>query len=132
MNLIYLKKEDFISWNKFVDNSPQGSVFAKTWYLDALQVKYDILTLSENNIVKAGIVLTKNEINTYSNPMLDKYLGILFVNEKGNHYKVISKQYKYLEFLAKELKHIKSFDYYFHPSFKNWIPLSWLGFTQLK
>jgi len=74
--------------------------------------------------------LAKNEINTYANPMLDKYLGILFSNENGNRQKIISKQYKQMELLAKELKNIKSFDYYFHPAFDNWIPLSWQGFTQ--
>ena len=124
----YLKyKKD---WNDFVENSFQGSIFSKTWYLDALQVDYDILVVEEKGTIKAGIVLAKNEINTYANPMLDKYLGILFLDSNGNVYKKISNQYKYIELLAKELKKIKSFDYYFHPSFDNWIPLSWAGFTQ--
>jgi len=121
---------DYKKWNEFVETSPQGSLFSTTWYLDALGVEYEILVVEEKEKIKAGIVLAKNEINTYANPMLDKYLGILFSNENGNRQKIISKQYKQIELLTKELKDIKSFDYYFHPAFDNWIPLSWQGFTQ--
>jgi len=130
MILKYLKEQQFNNWNTFVDNSSQCSIFTKTWYLDALQVDYDILVVEEKGTTKAGIVLAKNEINTYANPMLDKYLGILFLDSNGNVHKNISNQYKYIELLTKELKKIKSFDYYFHPEFDNWIPLSWEGFTQ--
>jgi len=130
MHLKKIQKNNYNDWNTFVDNSKQGSIFSKTWYLDALQVDYEILIIEEKSMIKAGIVLAKNEINTYANPMLDKYLGILFIEEQGNQQKIISRQYKYMEILAKELKNINSFDYYFHPSFTNWIPLSWNGFTQ--
>jgi len=130
MNLKYLEKTEYDNWNIFVDNSLQGSIFSKIWYLDALQVKYEILVIEENENIKAGIVLAKNEINTYANPMLDKYLGILFEYKEGNKQKIISKEYKYMELLISKLKEIQSFDYYFHPSFKNWIPFSWNNFTQ--
>ncbi len=125
-----LNSSQYDNWNTFTDTSPQGSIFTKTWYLDALQIDYEIMVIEEKEQIKAGIVLAKNEINTYANPMLDKYLGILFAKAEGNRQKIVSKEYKYMEILAKELKQIKSFDYYFHPSFINWIPLSWNGFTQ--
>jgi len=125
-----LDKNSYTFWDEFVEASPQGSIFSKTWYLNALKINYEILVVKYNNEIKAGIVLAKNEINTYSNPLLDKYLGILFLNEQGNQQKIISRQYKYMEELIKELKHIKSFDYYFHPSFINWILFSWNGFMQ--
>ena len=130
MELKYLKREEFKSWNNFVDSSPQGSIFSKSWYLDALQIDYDILVVEDKGDIKAGIVLAKNEINIYSNPIFDKYLGILFNQKNSNRYKYISNQYKIVEILSNELKKIKSFDYYFHPNFNNWIPLSWQGFTQ--
>lgn len=130
MEFKYLKKDDYKLWNEFVDKSTQGSIFSKSWYLDALQVEYKIAVIKDKNIIKAGIVLAKNEIKTYANPMLDKYLGIIFIKEEGNRQKIVAKEYKYMDILAQELKKIKSFDYYFHPQFINWIPLSWNGFTQ--
>jgi len=130
MDLIYLNREDFAKWDEFVQNSPQGSIFSKSWYLDALGVDYKILAVTQKGSIKAGIVLAKNEVNTFSNPMLDKYLGFLFIKEDGNYQKQISNRYQYMNILANEIKDITSFDYYFHPNFTNWIPLYWKGFAQ--
>lgn len=131
MEIKYLNSINSNEWNDFVKKSPQGSIFSKTWYLDALKVKYSILcVIDENESILAGIVLAKNQINTYSNPMLDKYLGVILKEEVNLTQKIISKQYKVLEFLAVELKQYKTFDYYFHPEFKNWIPFYWSNFTQ--
>jgi len=129
-SLQILEEEHYDEWNSFVDSSPQGSIFSKTWYLNALQVEYEILVIKEKTDINAGIVLAKNEINTYANPMLDKYLGVLFESKEGNRQKIVSKEYKYMGLFIEELKKIQSFDYYFHPSFDNWIPFSWGGFTQ--
>ena len=130
MQVRYITEDDHQEWDKFVEKSPQGSIFSYTWYLDALQVKYKILVIKENDLIKAGIVLAKNQINTYANPMLDKYLGVLFGDIKGKHQKVISKKIRYMEKLVDKIKSLKSFDYYFHPNFDNWIPFHWKGFTQ--
>ena len=130
MNLKVLNKKQYNIWNKFVENSPQGSIFSYSWYLDALQCNYKILVVLESDEILAGIVLPKNEINTYSNPMLDKYLGVLYKNYDKLSHRVIEKQYKIAEQISNHLKKYKSFDYYFHPEFKNWIPFYWNGFCQ--
>ena len=130
MELRELKRDSYAQWESFVDASPQGSIFAQSWYLDILNVDYTILVVIEKERVVAGIVLAKNEFNTYANPMLDKYLGVLLDVGSPNKHKRESMHYKAMELIAKECKKIKSFDYYFHPSFDNWIPFSWEGFTQ--
>lgn len=130
MELKYLEQSEFELWNKFVDQSPQGSIFSKTWYLDALQVEYKILSVQQNGEIKAGIVLTKNEIGAYSNPMFDKYLGVLYSHSYNKGQKELSEFYEITVLLAKEVKKYKSFDYYFHPYFLNWIPFYWQGFSQ--
>ncbi len=129
MELSYLEKSEYSKWNQFVDESNEGSIFSKSWYLDALQIDYKILTIKLRDEIKAGIVLAKNEINIYSNPMFDKYLGVLYSNILGDKHKVTSTQYKYLIRLTQELKKIGSFDYYFHPNFKNHIPMHWQNFV---
>jgi len=62
--------------------------------------------------------------------MLDKYLGLLLDVGSTNKHRRESMQYKAMELIAKECKKIKSFDYYFHPNFDNWIPFSWNDYTQ--
>lgn len=130
MNLNFLSIQDYDNWNDFVDNSPQGSIFSYSWYLDALQCSYKILVALEKDEILAGIVLPKNEINTYSNPMLDKYLGVLYKNYDKLSHRVIEKQYKISEQISNHIRKYKSFDYYFHPEFKNWISFYWNGFAQ--
>jgi len=127
-----LEKSFYSDWNSFVRKSPQGSLFSETWYLDILKVKYQVLcVIDEDNSIIAGIVLAKNQINTYSNPMLDKYLGVLLKDEVlPRSQKTLSKQYKAQELLVSDLKKYKSFDYYFHSNYTNWIPFYWKGFTQ--
>ena len=130
MKLNYLQSQEFNNWNDFVDKSPQGSLFCKTWYLKALGTDFEILVIEENMLIKAGIVLARNFMNSYSNPMFDKYLGVIFAFEPKVTQKIISKQYKMLSIIVEEVKKIKSFDYYFHPNFKNWIPFFWKDFAQ--
>ena len=130
MELVKLDRSKYNIWDEFVENSPQGSIFSKSWYLDILGVEYSILTVKEKDNIIAGIVLAKNEINTYANPMLDKYLGVLLQKGSSNKHKRESLEYKAMELIAKECKKFKSFDYYFHPNFDNWIPFYWNGFAQ--
>jgi hypothetical protein len=129
MNSRLLTEQEYCLWDEFVNSSPQGSIFSCTWYLKALQVDYSILAIVEGGCIKAGLVLPKNEVNLLSNPMLDKYLGIMLPNCSSS-FKNTSRLYKYIEVLAEALSNFRSFDYYFHPNFKNWIPMYWNGFTQ--
>ena len=92
MKLNYLQSQEFNNWNDFVDKSPQGSLFCKTWYLKALGTDFEILVIEENMLIKAGIVLARNFMNSYSNPMFDKYLGVIFAFEPKVTQKIISKQ----------------------------------------
>jgi lipid II:glycine glycyltransferase (peptidoglycan interpeptide bridge formation enzyme) len=130
MEIKKLSGVEYDSWNEFALSSYQYSIFTQTWYLDALNVNYEILVVLDKSKIKCGIILPLNEVKTFSNPMFCKYLGVLYEESKGNLQKEVSKRYKYQALLIKELKRIKSFDYYFHPNYSNWIPFYWEGFSQ--
>lgn len=126
----YLTNDEYSKWNQFVDESPEGSIYGKSWYLDALQVNYRILVVEKDNQIYGGIVLTKNEIFTFSNPLFVKYLGIFFPYLKGKLQNITSEKYKICELIISEIKHIKTFDYTFNPNFTNWLPFFWNGYKQ--
>jgi hypothetical protein len=126
----YLNQEEYNLWNDFVDESPEGSIYGKSWYLEALQVRFKILVVANGNEIFAGIVLTKNEIGVYSNPLLCKYLGIFFKQIEGSHQKVESKKMELARQIIEKIKHIRTFDYTFHPNFINWLPFYWAGYKQ--
>lgn len=132
MRFYFLEKNDTAIWDDFVAKSPQGSIFATSRYLDALQVKYQLGVLVNKGDILAGIALPKNELRAYSNPLFVKYLGVLFAPH--------DKRSKYVTQMARErnigvqlVNHItsySSFDYTFHPNFTNWLPFYWAGFRQ--
>ena len=130
MEIQYLKNEDISIWDDFIERSPQRSIFGKSWYLDALNIHYRILVAIKNDEIISGIILTKNEIKTYSNPLLVKYLGIYYKPFKGKSYNIITQQNKVASLLLNELVKFKTFDYTFHPSFVNWLPFFWKNFRQ--
>lgn len=126
----YLDKSEYEMWNRFVDESPEGSIYGKTWYLDALSASYKILVVINDKEIFAGIALAKNEIHTFSNPLLCKYLGIYFKKLDGNESRQISKKIELSNMLIFEIKKVKTFDYTFHPNYNNWLPFYWAGYKQ--
>jgi hypothetical protein len=126
----YLEPNEYGIWNSFVDESPQGSLFAKTFYLDSLNCKYRILVVEKNSIIQAGLILTRGFLHTYSNPFLTKYLGIIFKNFDGNFDKKFSNEIKLTGFLINKINGLGTFDYTFHPEYKYWLPFYWSNFKQ--
>ncbi len=127
---LFLQPEEFQRWDNFIADSPQYSIYLNTWYLNALQKYYQILvTTNESGEIQGGIVLMKNEIGMYSNPLLCKYLGICFKRFTGNEYSIESSRREVVNKLFSVLKEYKTFDYTFHPSFQNWLNFYWMGYT---
>jgi hypothetical protein len=129
MEFHILKREDHENWNQFVDTSLQGSLFAKSYYLDAIGLPYKIGVLKKNETIKGGIVLSKNEMRLFANPLFAKYLGILLCPIESKYVNRITEEKKIIENIVANLNH-RSFDYTFHPEFQNWLPFYWKGYRQ--
>jgi hypothetical protein len=129
MEFRILNQADYKIWNQFVDRSPQGSIFAKTFYLDAIGLPYQIGVLQKNDTIKGGIVLAKNELHLFSNPLFAKYLGVLLCPIESRYVNRITEEKRIIERIVANLKY-RSFDYTFHPEFKNWLPFHWRGYRQ--
>lgn len=130
MEFRILPRDQYGEWNGFVDISPQGSVFAKTFYLDAIGLPYKIGAVFKGGVIQGGIVLAKNEIRVYSNPLFAKYLGVLLRPIEGKYVNRLTTEKKIIENVALEIRWCKSFDYTFHPHFRNWLPFYWNGHAQ--
>ena len=125
-----LAQDEYSKWDSFVDSSPQGSLFAKSYYLDAIGRPYKIAVLSKGDFIEGGLVLAKNEIRVYSNPLFTKYLGILLKPMNGKYVNRITKEKKIIEKIVHNIQWCRSFDYTFNPNFNNWLPFYWNGFSQ--
>ena len=128
MELVKMSQTKYNDWNDFVDQSPQGSIYSKTWYLDAFDANYEILSVQNDNEILAGIVLCKNKTGLYQNPLLSKYLGVLFKRFEGKNYTIETRKRKTLGLLIPQLKKHRSFSYNFHPGFCSYLPFYWEGY----
>jgi hypothetical protein len=130
MEFCFLEPERYVEWDDFVDISPQGSIYSKSYYLDAIGLPYKVGVLLKGEKIQGGIVLIKNEIRMYSNPMFVRYLGVLLRPTEGSYANKISTKMNIIDKLVSNLSGYKSFDYTFHPSFSNWLPFYWAGYKQ--
>jgi len=76
-------KQEKIEWDRFIDHSPQRSIFAYSKFLDSLQVEYDLVTCNENNSIVAGaiIILSDNQPITAPFPFT-QYQGMMLSENK--------------------------------------------------
>lgn len=118
----YLTSTHYALWDTFVDNSPQSTIYGKSWYLAALQCPFQILVILANQQILAGLVLTKDGRNHFANPYLGKYLGIYYANFKGTAYNQETKRRKLTDLLLAEITKLPTFNYFFHPQFATYFP----------
>jgi len=117
------------AWNDFVESSPQASIYYNSWYLDALAMPFSLLVVKEKERIIGGFVVIKNRIKQYSNPLLCKYLGVIYGRMDGNEYTKETKRRKICAALLPEFKKKRSFNYSFHPEFHNFLPFYWNGYS---
>jgi len=65
-------------WDSLVEESPQGNVFCKTAFLDALHVEYELYTLLEHGGITLGAVVLRQGESVLKAPYpLTMYHGVL-------------------------------------------------------
>jgi hypothetical protein len=127
-----LDKEDFLSWDNFVDSSPQGDVFCYSWWLDAItKSNFRLYAAFDNDEIVAGIPLAFDRHNKINEPPLTRTLGILFKPLNGiSDHKITFIHRHWLNAL---LEHIPLNDFIqmcMHHNFTDWLPFKWKGLKQ--
>jgi len=97
---------DVKSWDHFVENSPQGTIFCKTAFINALGIDYKIYLIKKGQEIVAGTIVLLNE-----NKQLLKapypftpYQGILFKDYSNvSAHKKITEEFKITEFIINEI-----------------------------
>ena len=130
MNFRELQKNEYAYWDNFVDSSPQGSIYVKSFYLESKDCPFSINIIEQDNIIYGGIVLCKNELGVHSNPLFIKYLGILYADDNILGSRVKRRVSKIDRLIIENLSKIFIFSYSFDPAFSNWLNLYWGNFHQ--
>lgn len=131
-NLRNLEKNEYEMWNEFVDRSPQGSLFAKSFWLDAVGINYSILgCFDKGDKLVAGFPITESKKGYLTMPKLTQTLGIVLSDFSEMKYvKKISKEKDIIMSFADNFPKFKNFNFGFHYNFTNWMPFMWKGYKQ--
>jgi len=123
-------------WDAFVSSSPQGSVFARSFWLRATaRDRFQILTLRSGEEILAGWPMVfrsrRGRANLGMPPDLTPVLGILLGESNKRTYEGrLSEGMERISGLVALLPAFKRFNMTFHSNFTNWLPFYWAGFEQ--
>lgn len=93
-------------WDKFVDNSKEGTIFLKTDFVQSLNLKYKTYLLNQGKEPVAGCIVLLDDYGKFipSPYPFVPYQGFFFIDKgETSYHKVISKQFKITEYLINQL-----------------------------
>ena len=122
-------------WDAFVDRSPQGCVFCRSWWLRAVcQDAFELLVLRRNGQIVAGFPLvgyTKYGFRALHMPVLTQTLGVLLAPPTSDNYeRNLTNEMGILKRLVAAIPPVHHLNTFCHYTFTNWLPFHWAGYTQ--
>jgi len=119
-------------WEKYVDNSNQGTIFLKLDFVQSLSVNYKTYIVSKGNEPVAGCIVLIDEQGKYlSSPYpFVPYQGFFFIDdgETSNH-KIVSRQFEITEYLLNELISIYGGISQTHFRLQDYRPFLWYNYS---
>jgi len=127
--------EPLDEWDRFVDESPQGSLFCRSWWLEAVCPNgFEILTLRRNNRIVAGMPIVryrKYGLEAIHMPKLTQTLGVLLAPPEAERYEArLTNEMGVLKALVKAIPRVAHFNAFCHYTVTNWLPFYWAGYKQ--
>lgn len=122
-------------YDELVASSPQGSVFASSWWLDAVapgRWRTNAVAVSGSLVAAWPTVVRPTRFGpVHEGAPLSPFLGPLFgPSESSSRARRHAAEIEYLERLLVELGDFAHLDARCNPAFDYWAPLAWHGFTQ--
>ena len=119
------------AYDELVDRSPQGSLFASSWWLDAVapgRWRPNLVEVEGRAAAWPTVVRRSRLGEVHTGAPLTPFLGPLFPPDESRQAR--SRELGYLERLLEELMPFAHLEARCHPAFDYWTPLSWHGFAQ--
>jgi GNAT superfamily N-acetyltransferase len=122
-------------WDRFVDSSPQGCVFCRPWWLEAVAPgQFEVLTLRRGGSIVAGMPLVRYRrwgLQAIHMPELTQTLGPLLAPPAAESYeKRLSAEMELLSALVAAMPKVSHVNFFCHPGLTNWLPFYWAGYEQ--
>lgn len=120
---------------RFLEKSPQASIFAQPWWLEAVAPgQWEYLTVEKNGEIVALLPIVKKQGRfkrlSLTQPKLTQTLGVMLCPLEGKYANQISRQIELTNALIEKLPEFSYFSQSFNYNFTNWLPFYWNGFQQ--
>ncbi len=132
-SLRLLRSEEYAEWDALVDRSPQGCVFCRSWWLNAVGPDVSVLGYFESGRLVAGVPLyfaKRSGFRMCIMPQFTQTWGVVIEPLTGTSAVAMSRESHILAVFAERLKKERVFYQRFHPNLQNWLPFYWNGFQQ--
>ena len=129
-----LEETEYERWDKFVANSPQGTLFHKSYWLKASGQTFNIYGYFKDDKLIAGLPIgcgdSKLGIKIATHPSLTPYLGVIFGESEAKYVTRISKENEISRAIAVKIKDdFDSIYFRFTPFSIDLLPFIWEGFS---
>ena len=127
-----LSEEEFSLWDDFVDDSPRGTLFHKSFWLKASGRRFVIYGYFKGGTLFAGIPLAYRKmfgIKIATHPPLAPYLGPIFRSQEAKYVNRISEEKEISRQIAKRLKKELFALFVTPPGETDLQPFLWEGFS---
>lgn len=129
-------EDDLGAWDRFVEISPQGTVFCQSFWLKATAgSEFSILTIQRDGQIVAGIPLPYSRSGfrgrTVAMPALTQTLGVLLApSGKATYERRLSDDIEATSQLVNAIPEVPYFNTVCNYNFRNWTPFFWEGYQQ--
>ena len=129
-----LEQDEYNIWDTFAAKSTQGTIFHKSYWLEASGKEFKIYGYFKGEELIAGVPVvvgdSKLGIKRSLHPPLTPYLGVIFRESQAKYVKRISDEKEISRNIAARIKEDFGFIYFnFAPSFTDLQPFIWEGFS---
>lgn len=139
---VFLTRGEFDLWDRFVDESPQGCLYDRTWWLDTVCDRYDLFVCRNEGGILGGIAVPYEDRTSPARrllnggrpericgmPPLTKHLGALLRPSGAKSAHRLGHEKDVIGALIGALPPFAIFSQQFHPAFTNGLPFHWAGF----
>lgn len=129
-----LKNAEYNAWDTFITGCPQGTLFHKSYWLEASGEEFRIYGYFKGEELVAGLPIACGTlglgIKRGFHPPLTPYLGVVFKESQAKYVKQISDEKEISTTIATQIKEdFSSISFNFAPSFTDLQPFIWEGFS---
>jgi hypothetical protein len=122
------------TYEELVACSPQGSIYAHRWWLEALAPgNVEIIEVRRGGVLQAAwplVCVAVDRARHLGMPPLTQKLGILFAPSTGKLVEQQSMHQRLSGEMIAKLGEFTTFSQNFHENYTDWLPFHWRGYTQ--